>query len=319
TLTTLAAITGNGLSNPHAMVFTSWGELLVANANGGSVSRFVVDAQGNPTPNGRITGNGLDKPSGQDGPIGLALAPWGELYVANNRGILSRFTFDVSHGAVPNGTFTTPATYLNWITIVGSVRHTPVADGTSCSDANVCNGDETCRAGLCVGSSGPVIDDGNPCTVDICDPTVGVSHNPRPAGASCADHDPCNGAETCDGLGRCLAGVPPNSDDGNPCTIDKCSPVEGVTHVSAPSGTPCDANSACDGAGQCVPSTRGCATVPAGLVSWWAGDGSAVDRASRNPGMLRVGAAFAPGLVREAFQFSNGGHVEIRDDETLAP
>ena len=84
------------------MALTSWGELLVANYYSDTISRFLVDAQGGATPNGTITGNGLDYPSG------LALAPWGELYVGNQgSGALVRFTFDGGHAAVANGTFQT--------------------------------------------------------------------------------------------------------------------------------------------------------------------------------------------------------------------
>jgi hypothetical protein len=116
--TALPAITGNSLADPHGMVIMPWGELVVANAgpypnNGGTtLLRFKIDAQGSTTANGTIAGNGILFP------IGLALTLWGELFVANNAGVLSRFTFDSSHAAVPNGTFTTPAPYLNWIAIV---------------------------------------------------------------------------------------------------------------------------------------------------------------------------------------------------------
>ena len=175
---------------------------------------------------------------------------------------------------------------------VTGVHHTPVAAGTSCSDGNVCNGNETCNAsGACIAGAPPVIDDGNPCTVDSCDPATGVHHTPKavgticgdaspcsdepvcndsgtcvagapaPAGSPCLDGNVCNGAETCNGAGVCLPGIPPVVDDGNPCTVDSCDPVAGVTHVPATAGTPCpnstlcDGNELCDGAGMCLPGT----------------------------------------------------------------
>jgi RHS repeat-associated protein len=52
-------------------------------------------------------------------------------------------------------------------------------DGTSCSDANACNGDETCRAGVCTAGTAPVVDDLNLCTTDSCDPLTGVHHLPN--------------------------------------------------------------------------------------------------------------------------------------------
>jgi hypothetical protein len=124
TVTSLTPITGNGLSVPHGMAITSWGELLVANGGGTSLSRFTIDALGNATPNGSIQGNGIATP------IGLAVAPWGELFVANSGGVVSRFSFtlDSSHAAWPQGTFKA-ATSLNWILIVPSASTRLSGDG----------------------------------------------------------------------------------------------------------------------------------------------------------------------------------------------
>ncbi len=76
-----------------------------------------------------------------------------------------------------------------------------------------------------------IIDDGNPCTEDICDFRTGVRHDLRPAGAVCPDQLACNGLEACDGAGRCLPGAPPSVDDGDPCTSDTCSEPVGVQNV----------------------------------------------------------------------------------------
>jgi len=67
-----------------------------------------------------------------------------------------------------------------------------------CDDANFCNGEETCSAGACSPGTPPVVDDGDPCTTDSCDPLTGeVSHEPVPVGTSCSDDAVCNGEETC--------------------------------------------------------------------------------------------------------------------------
>ena len=42
---------------------------------------------------------------------------------------------------------------------------------------------------------------------------------------------------------------------------------------------------------------------PAGMVSWWPGDGNANDIVDGNPGTLQGGATFAPGKVGQAFSF----------------
>jgi RHS repeat-associated protein len=132
------------------------------------------------------------------------------------------------------------------------VAHTPVAAGTPCSDGNACNGLETCDGtASCAAGQAPVVDDGNPCTVDSCDPIAGVLHAPAAAGASCSDGNACNGLETCNGAGACSAGTPPTVDDGNPCTVDSCNPATGVAHVPAAAGTSCSDGDACNGLETC--------------------------------------------------------------------
>ena len=106
------------------------------------------------------------------------------------------------------------------------------------------------------------VDDGNPCTEDLCDPATGqVTHPPFPAGTDCDNGDLCDGSATCDGAGVCQAGPPPNCDDGNACTTDSCDPTQGCIAAPEPAGTSCSNNNACDGdetcdgAGSCQPGT----------------------------------------------------------------
>jgi PKD repeat protein len=83
---------------------------------------------------------------------------------------------------------------------------TPVADGTPCGDADVCNGLESCVGGVCVGGAPAACDDGDPCTgFEGCDPSLGcVGGTP----VICDDGDACNGVETCDASGACVIGAP---------------------------------------------------------------------------------------------------------------
>lgn len=69
--------------------------------------------------------------------------------------------------------------------------------------------------------------------------------------SSCVDQNACNGVESCSGAATCVAGTPPELDDGNPCTIDGCDPASGATHVLAIAGTSCAAYSECTSTGQC--------------------------------------------------------------------
>lgn len=92
-------IPGEGLA--HDMVFSSWGELFVANFNGG-VSRYTFDGAGNATHNGDISD------LGGGNPIGLDFSPWGELFVSIHQGTVYQFTFDAgtpTGPATPSGSF----------------------------------------------------------------------------------------------------------------------------------------------------------------------------------------------------------------------
>ena len=69
--------------------------------------------------------------------------------------------------------------------------------GTSCADGDACNGDEVCNGfGSCLSGAPPVVDDGNTCTTDSCDPAAGVSHIDLPDGTTCAATGVCT-AGTC--------------------------------------------------------------------------------------------------------------------------
>jgi hypothetical protein len=97
------AISDPSLDNPHDMVFSTNGELFVANAFGGTVSRFIFDEAGNAISNGVIGDN--------PGAIGLAFSSWGELFVASHfQPTVFRWTFDKAGQAHFNGFFTTPQT-----------------------------------------------------------------------------------------------------------------------------------------------------------------------------------------------------------------
>ena len=79
--------------------------------------------------------------------------------------------------------------------------------GTSCSDGDACDGAETCDgAGTCVSGPAPVVNDGNACTVDVCDPVTGVSHNPVPDGTPCGGTGVCSGG-TCTVHARTLYAI----------------------------------------------------------------------------------------------------------------
>lgn len=67
--------------------------------------------------------------------------------------------------------------------VVGCWR-VAVVNGTPCADGDVCNGDETCQSGVCTDGTALECDDGNICTDNDCDGTLGCL-DPRPNTAAC--------------------------------------------------------------------------------------------------------------------------------------
>lgn len=113
-------------------------------------------------------------------------------------------------------------------------------EGASCGDADRCNGDERCAAGVCV--SGPALDcdDGDACTADACDALAGCTHT-RVDGccntiADCDDGDPCT-ADACSGAAGSCAHTPvagcPGSDGGVDPLADAGHFVDGGVLVDA--------------------------------------------------------------------------------------
>ncbi len=119
----------------------------------------------------------------------------------------------------------------------------PAPDGSSCSDGNLCNGQETCSAQTCQAGQALNCDDSNVCTMDGCEPDMGCVHEPVLDGTACPDGNLCNGQETCS-AGVCVSGQALTCDDGNDCTSDSCDPVSACINSPVADGTPC-------GGGQC--------------------------------------------------------------------
>jgi hypothetical protein len=67
-----------------------------------------------------------------------------------------------------------------------------------------------------------------------------------------------------------------------------------------------------------VVAAQTCVPQPAGLISWWTGDGDATDIVGGDDGTLQNGAAFGPGLVGQAFTFDGADDaVSVPDSSRL--
>jgi hypothetical protein len=96
-------------------------------------------------------------------------------------------------------------------------------------------------------------DDGNPCTIDQCNPDVGQCvASPVPDGTICEDNNACTTGGTCQN-GEC--GVPIDCSDGQACTDDECDPTTGRClnpPVECDDGNVCTSDSCDDGSGACL-------------------------------------------------------------------
>lgn len=142
----------------------------------------------------------------------------------------------------------------------GKCDYPSAPDGTSCLDANKCDGAESCSGGVCKEQAGFMCPtDTNVCHAPQCDPVAGCSQKLL-SGVSCADANKCNGAETCNN-GVCSAGTPLACNDNNPCTKDSCDAAKGCVFTPLTPGESCDNNNLCDGVGICDENAK-CVVVP---------------------------------------------------------
>ena len=111
-------------------------------------------------------------------------------------------------------------------TCVGTSARTCVNgafNDVECSDTDACNGAETC-SGLaeCQAGTAPVVDDGDPCTLDSCDPALGVLHSLLAAGTACGDYRECSAD------GQCLSLLPPS-----PAEVAPPLPAESISFLDS--------------------------------------------------------------------------------------
>lgn len=152
--------------------------------------------------------------------------------------------------------------------------------GASCSDENICNGEESCDgAGQCRPGTPLICDDGNACTDDACDPQSGCVHtsNMDP----CDDDDTCTTDDVCTN-GACLGKPPPECDDGNPCTDDSCD--ADLNCVNTASTRPCEDGDACTAGDVCSDET----CIPGPPLDCSDGNGCTQDSCDAQTGCLHA-------------------------------
>ncbi len=118
----------------------------------------------------------------------------------------------------------------------------PPLDGVPCDDGDACTTGNVCDDGECIATGTRECNDGNPCTENSCDPSVGCVFTPFAEGAECDDGNACTTDAQC-ASGQCIATTRVNCDDGNPCTRNYCDPTEGCRTENL--DIPCDDGDAC--------------------------------------------------------------------------
>ena len=127
------------------------------------------------------------------------------------------------------------------------------SDAKPCdADANACTSGDHCTAGKCLPGLVQVCNDANPCSDDVCGPSVGCVALPNQATCD-ADKNPCTVADQCTAK-VCVPGKAKACDDGNPCTADACNPSTGGC-VAGPQVGPCDDGDSCTLGDSCVSGT----------------------------------------------------------------
>jgi hypothetical protein len=126
---------------------------------------------------------------------------------------------------------------------------TTLPDGETCGGPpDLCISARVCQSGVCQVTF-VVCEDGNACTVDTCDPSVGCQSAPAPPGL-CDDGDACTSGSTCV-AGQCKPAASVNCDDKNPCTSDVCDKVSGCSSTPVADGGACDDGKVCTESDAC--------------------------------------------------------------------
>ncbi len=190
--------------------------------NEGRATLSSVEWQGNPGP---FTADWpVSLPPGETVvTVRVSLAATGPVTrVLGVKGVEPTITLSVTGLALPPCVPSGPCVTSKFNTVAGTCDETPVSDGAPCQADSACIVNAQCLVGRCIGQE-RACDDGNACTVDVCNSTTGCEFLPRPP---------------CPGDGKCLIGA--------------CNPATGCEMVPAEDGTTCGPKQTCIEAQVCI-------------------------------------------------------------------
>jgi hypothetical protein len=128
----------------------------------------------------------------------------------------------------------------------GDCEPSPINEGDSCDDGDLCTADDTCRSGTCTGDSPDCSALDGDCVVGVCDPTTGacVAESANEDGA-CDDGDDCTVDDFCSN-GACLAFPKDCTDVADACNVGVCIGTTGICAAQPANDTdPCDDGNDC--------------------------------------------------------------------------
>jgi len=140
----------------------------------------------------------------------------------------------------------------------------------------------------------------------------------------CEDAQGCTGTETCDPfLFLCLAGTPPDCDDGNDCTFDTCLEPGYCASAAVTDGAACDDDVACSYADACesgvcrsggsdVDGSGVCDQDEAGSITVWSAELKA-QRVGNAAGQVAAKAAFVTAPPLEVVDIAQPVTIAIHD------
>jgi hypothetical protein len=171
---------------------------------------------------------------------------------------------------------------------------------TSCDDGNMCTID------ICDTDAGACLhfpltcSDNNTCTADSCDPALGCRYVPLSDGQACADQSPQNCGGRCQ-AGSCTGAV--SCDDGNACSVDSCDQALGCVHTPPT----CDDGNLCT-FDSCDAATRACTHTqfPNFCDDL---DGCTTDSCDPGRGCIHTNICDDHDACTIDFERSNAGHV----------
>jgi hypothetical protein len=165
----------------------------------------------------------------------------------------STHSITVNWGSTSGAVNATPDDCVGEVLTMDVTVDLPCTVNADCDDGNLCNGAETCSAGLCVAGTVLDCDDTDACTVDSCDSVTGCLYD----AITCDDTNACT-LDSCDSVTGCLHDAI-TCDDTDACTADSCDSVTGCLHdaITCDDGLPCSVDS-CNTDTGCVHDASSC-------------------------------------------------------------